>query len=343
MQAAIFRENGGPEVVSVEDVEAPEPQPGEVRIRVEAAAMNHLDLWVRRGLPIETPMPHIGGSDVAGVVESVGSAGDQGWIGKRVVVDPSLSYRWYELAALPGTDVPPFGVFGEHTQGGFAELTVAPAENLMELPDHVASEVAAAAALAGVTAWRGLMTRGGLRQGESVLITGASGGVSSMAVQYAKQGGATVFAVTSGVANVARVRELGADRVYDRLEQDWSKQLYRDTERRGVHLCLDSVGQALWPQVIRALAVGGRVVSFGATTGPAATVDLRMLFWRQLSILGSTMGTHREFREAMGLVVDGRIHPQIHSILPLSAARRAHQLLEEGDVFGKLVLKPQDS
>ena len=343
MKAAIFRENGGPEVVSVEEVEAPEPRAGEVRIRVEAAAMNHLDLWLRRGLPIDTPMPHIGGSDVVGVVESAGSEDDRRWIGKRVVVDPSLSYRWYELAGLPGTDVPPFGVFGEHTQGGFAELAVAPSENLMELPDHVASEVAAAASLAGVTAWRGLMTRGGLRPGESVLITGASGGVSSMAIQYAKLGGATVFALTSGADKVERVRDLGADYVYDRLEQDWSRELYRDTEKRGVHMCLDSVGEALWPQVVRALAVGGRIVSFGATTGPAGTFDIRMLFWRQLSILGSTMGTHREFREAMSQVIAGRVAPPIDSVLPLSEARRAHQLLEDGEVFGKLVLKPGEA
>ncbi|MDH3222935.1 MAG: alcohol dehydrogenase catalytic domain-containing protein, partial [Gemmatimonadota bacterium] len=166
MRAAIFRENGGPEVISVEDVDPPVPGPGEVRIQVEAASLNHLDLWVRRGLPIETPMPHIGGSDIVGRVESVGSDALAGWMGKRVVVDPSLSYDWYELAGRKDGLVSSFGVIGEHTQGGFAEMVVVPGANLLEVPEGVSSETAAAGALAGVTAWRGLMVRGRLRPGE---------------------------------------------------------------------------------------------------------------------------------------------------------------------------------
>ena len=340
MRAALFRDHGGPEVITIEDVEAPVPGAGQVRIRVEAAALNHLDLWVRRGLPIDTPMPHIGGSDMAGVVESVGSDDLAPWVGRRVVVDPSLHYDWYDLAAVGGGTRPSFGVIGEHTQGGFAEFAVVPGDNLLAVPDDLPFEVAAAGALAGVTAWRALITRGKLRAGESVLITGASGGVSMMAVQYAKRAGAIVHAITSSAAGVERVRALGADHVYDRLEEDWGKAVYRNTDRRGVALCLDSVGQAVWPQAVRALSVGGRLVSYGATTGPEASFDIRQLFWKQLSLLGSTMGTHREFVEAMSLVFDGSVRPHIDRVLPLEEAAEAHRLLEEGAAFGKIVIQP---
>ncbi|MGI9628386.1 MAG: zinc-binding dehydrogenase [Longimicrobiales bacterium] len=346
MRAAVFHENGGPEVVSVEEVETPTPAPGQVLVAVGASSFNHLDLWVRRGLPIETPMPHIGGSDIAGTVAAVGSEADDPWVGKRVVVDPSLSYRWYELAGLSGRGEAPiseftqFTVIGEHTQGGFAEFVVVPTENLVELPSHVPFQTAAAAALTGVTALRGLLSRGQLEAGESVLITGASGGVASIAIQIAKLTGTTVHALTSSDENMERVRGLGADFAYDRRNDDWSKALYEQTGRRGVNLCLDSVGEAIWPQAMRALAVGGRIVSYGATAGHKASFDIRALFWRQLSILGSTMGTHVEFRRAMSLVFEGRIAPVVHTVLPLDEAARGHEILEAGGVFGKIVLEP---
>ena len=340
MLAAVFHENGGPEVVTVEGIETPRPGPGEVRIRVEASSMNHLDLWMRRGLPIRIPMPHIGGSDIAGIVDEAGPGADPSWLGRRVVVDPSLAYDWYRLAALSNVHAEPLSIIGEHTQGGFAEFAVAPAANLMEIPGQVASTTAAAAALVGVTAWRGLMSRGGLRAGERVLITGASGGVSSMAVQFAKAAGAEVFAVTSSEERVRQVRELGADHVFDRTTTDWGKEIYKATGKRGVDLCLDSVGQAIWSGLVRALAVGGRLVSFGATTGTRGEVDLRLLFWRQLSIMGSTMGTPAEFRAAMNMVFSGAVTPSVHAVLPLAEARQAHEMLEAGRVFGKLVLVP---
>ena len=338
--AAVFHRNGGPEVVRVEDVPIPRPGAAEFGIRVEASSMNHLDLWMRRGLPIEIPMPHIGGSDIAGTVEKAGVGAERAWIGRRVVVDPSIMYDWYRLARIPGLDSEPFQVIGEHTQGGFAEFAVVPAANVVELPEGFPAATAAAAALAGVTAWRGLMSRGGLQEGERVLITGASGGVSSMAVQFANVAGAEVFAVTSSEENVRRVRALGAHHVFDRTTTDWGAEIHRMTGRKGVDLCLDSVGAAIWPQLLRGLAVSGRLVSFGATTGPAGQVDIRLLFWRQLSILGSTMGTRAEFREAMDMVFRGVVTPPVHAVLPLSEARRAHELLEAGKVFGKLVLAP---
>lgn len=340
MKAAVFHRNGGPEVLAVEEMPTPQPGPGEVRIRVAASSMNHLDLWMRRGLPFEIPMPHIGGSDIAGTVDKLGPGADPWWLGRRVVADPSLNYDWYRLARLTGTRARPLEIIGEHTQGGFAEYAVAPVANLVGIPEDVTCEVAAAAALVGVTAWHGLMVRGGLRAGERVLVTGASGGVSTMAVQYARIAGAEVFAVTSSEENVRRVHELGAHHVFDRTAGDWSRELFLATGRRGIDLCLDSVGAAIWPSLVRSLAVRGRLVTFGATTGATGKFDIRLLFWRQLSILGSTMGTPAEFRQAMNVVFAGRAAPPIHSHLPLDEVRGAHELLEAGGVFGKVVIQP---
>ena len=340
MRAAVFHTSGGPEVLAVDEMPTPQPGPGEVRIRVAASSLNHLDLWMRRGLPFEIPMPHIGGSDIAGTVDELGPGVSPAWEGKRVVVDPSLNYDWYRLARLANTRSGPLEIIGEHTQGGFAEYAVAPAANLMEIPEGVSDEVAAAGALVGVTAWHGLMSRGGLRAGERVLVTGASGGVSTMAVQYARAAGAEVFAITSTEDGVRRVKELGADHVFDRTACDWAREVFGATGKRGIDLCLDSVGEAIWRDLVRALAVGGRLVTFGATTGANGMIDIRLLFWRQLSILGSTMGTPAEFRQAMNLVFAGVATPPIHSVLPLDEVRKAHELLEAGGVFGKIVLQP---
>jgi len=341
MRAAVFEDFGGPEVVRIQKVPIPEPGPGEVRIRVEAAAMNHLDLWVRRGLPIETPMPHIGGSDMAGVIDAVGPGAEDAPIGTRVVVDPSLRYDWYEAQDRGESfDELPFRIIGEHTQGGFAEYAVVPAENLLQIPDGVPAADAAAAGLVFVTAWRAMVTRGRIRSGESVLITGASGGVGTAAVQIARRAGAKVFAVTGGAENVARTRALGADVVYDRFEVDFSREVWRDTQKRGVDVVFDTVGEEIWPKCIRALARGGRLVTSGATTGSRGVTEIRLVFWKQLEILGSTMGTRSEFREVMRLVFDGVFDPVIQEIMPLEDARRAHEILEGGQIFGKLVLTP---
>ncbi len=341
MRAAIFSEYGGPEVVDVRDVPVPEPGPDEVRLKVEASSMNHLDLWVRRGLPIETPMPHIGGADIAGSVDAVGPGAEDVPLGVRVVVDPSLSYGWYdEDGRGPSFANEKLRLIGEHTQGGFAEYAIAPASNLLELPAGFEATDAAAAGLVFVTAWRGLITRGGLRTGERVLITGASGGVSTAAIQIAKAAGAKVYAVTSGPANVERVSELGADVVYDRKRVDFSREVWMDTSKRGVDLVFDAVGELIWPQCLKALAVGGRLVTYGATTGARGTTELRVVFWKQLSILGTTMGSPGEFRTVMRMVFDGRFTPIVQEVLPLAEARRAHERLEAGDVFGKLVLVP---
>jgi NADPH:quinone reductase-like Zn-dependent oxidoreductase len=339
MKAAVFHEHGGPEVIRIQDVPMPAPGPGEVRVSVRAAGLNHLDLWVRRGLPIETTMPHVGGSDVAGLVDAVGEGVD--WApGTPVVVDPSLHYEWYE--ATPGSidRGPALRLVGEHTDGGFAEYCVVPAENLVEIPRGVSFETAAAAALVFVTAWHGLHGRARLRSGERVLVTGGSGGVATAGIQVARHAGATVLALTSGPENVERVRALGARHVYDRLAGDWVADVQRDTGGAGVDVILDSVGSPLWAGMTRVLGVMGRLVSYGATAGPKVQIDLRHAFWKQLSFLGSTMGTPEEFRQVMALVFSGELEPVIHAVLPLDEASRAHEMLEAGEVFGKVVLVP---
>ncbi|MBI4540778.1 MAG: zinc-binding dehydrogenase [Gemmatimonadetes bacterium] len=341
MRAAVFSDHGGPEVVRVAEVETPEPGPGEVRVAVRACSVNHLDLWIRRGLPVEAPMPHIGGADIAGVVAVRGPGVEGVSVGTRVVVDPSLTCGRCEgcRRGEPGL-CSEYRIIGEHTQGGFAEYAVVPAANLLPLPDSVSFEDAAAAALVFLTAWRGLVSRGAIRAGEDVLITGASGGVGTAAVQIARLAGARVFAVTSGEEKVRRVRELGAEVVYDRLVVDYSRELWRDTGKRGVDLILDSTGPATWEANIRALARGGRLVVYGATTGADATMNVRLLFWKQISIIGTSMSNRGEFETVMRLVFAGKLRPIIDRVLPLAAAREAHELLESGGVFGKLVLVP---
>lgn len=341
MRAAIFDAHGGPEVVEIRDVETPDPGPGEVRIRVGASGMNHLDLWVRRGLPIETTMPHIGGSDVAGTVDALGEGVD-GWSGgERVVVNPSLwcgECEWCRKGEEPLCVE--YRILGEHTQGGFAEYVTVPARNLYPIPDDVAFERAAAAPLAFLTAWRGLVTRGRLREGDTVLITGASGGVATAAIQIAKHLGATVHAVTSS-AWLERVGDLGADAVHDRTGGgDYGKAIWNATGKRGVDVVFDSVGEATFTRNVRALAKGGRMVVYGGTTGPEGAVDLRLLFWRQLEILGTTMSNQREFREVMDRVFSGQLEPVVDVAWPLERARAAHERLESGEAFGNIVLVP---
>jgi NADPH:quinone reductase-like Zn-dependent oxidoreductase len=340
VRAAIFYEFGGLEVLRIEDVPRPEPREGEVLVAVKACALNHLDIWVRIGLPIETTMPHIGGSDVAGVVEEPGPGVTGVQAGKRVVINPSLSCgncEWCRKGEECLCDR--FRILGEHTQGGLAEYVVAPAANLFEIPGDIDFVDAAAAPLAFATAWRALMTRARLRAGETVLITGASGGVSTAAIQIAKMVGAKVFAVTT-TENVERVKALGADVVYDRNAVDYSKEIWRDTSKRGVDVVLDSVGEATWKQNVRTLAKLGRLVVYGGTTGPKGEIDVRMLFWRQIEILGTTMSNRAEFETVMRHVIAGDLRPVVDRVFPLDKVSDAVEYLELGKQFGKVVVVP---
>lgn len=342
MKAAIFRKHGGPEVIEIADVERPEPAAGEALIAVKAAAMNHLDLWARRGLPgLDFDLPHIGGSDIAGMVEEVGEGAEGLEPGTRVLVNPSLYCGECEWC-LRGEEslCVRYRILGEHTDGGFAEYVSVPAGNVMPIPDDLDFETAAAVPLVFQTAWRGLKGRGRLQAGETVLILGGSGGVSTAAIQIARHLGARVFAVTSGPENVRRVQELGADLAIDRLESDFSGVVWEATQKRGVDLVFDGIGEAVWPNALRSLARDGRLVTYGATTGPRGQVDIRIVFWKQLRIIGTTMSNRAEFEEVMSLVFQGKLKAVIDVVWPLERAREAHERLEAGDQFGKIVLTP---
>ncbi|HET7231973.1 MAG TPA: alcohol dehydrogenase catalytic domain-containing protein [Longimicrobium sp.] len=342
MRAAIFHEHGGPEVVRVEDVPQPRPGPGEVLVQVKASAMNHLDLWVRRGLPIETTMPHIGGSDVAGVIAGVGEGVDAARVGERVVINPNLydgTCEWCRRGEQPMCVN--YRILGEHTNGGFAEYVTAAAAHACRLPDGYAFEDAAALPIAYMTAWRALHSRARLQPGEDVLVLGASGGTALAAVQIAVGIGARVFALTSGAGNVERLRSLGATFVYDRsANAEWAKAVLADTGKRGVDVVVESPGLATWKGSIRAMASGARLVTFGATTGPKVEIDIRALFWRQTSILGTTMASNAEFEQMLDAAFSGRLRPIIDSVMPLGDARKAHERMEAGQQFGKIVLVP---
>lgn len=341
MRAAIFHEHGGPEKVAVEEVPTPRPGPGEILVQVRAAAMNHLDLWIRRGLPIDTTMPHIGGSDIAGSVAELGPGAEGMAPGERVLVNPTLSCGRCEWCVRDEAPLcVEFRILGEHTDGGFAQFVAVPAANVYRIPDDMEFETAAALPLSYQTAWRAVVGRARVRPGEDVLVLGASGGTAVACVQIAKLAGARVFAVTSGEENVARVRALGADVVYDRDRVDFSAEVHRDTGKRGVDVVVENVGEATWKGSLRSLARGGRLVTYGATTGPRAELDLRALFWRQIQVIGSTMASRSEFEEMLRVAFRGELRPVIDSVLPLDRAREAHERLEAGGQFGKIVLVP---
>ncbi len=327
-------------MLRIEEVPAPEPGPGEARVRVRAAALNHLDLFVRRGLPIEIPLPHIGGSDIAGEIDVLGPGVDEWTTGQRVVVNPSLSCGRCD-ACVRGDEplCPQFRILGEHVDGGFAEFITVPAINLYRLPEDVPWERAAAAPLTFVTAWRGLVSRARLRPAETVLVTGASGGVATAAIAIARHIGATVYAITS-TPHVDRVRGLGAGEVFDRNQEGHRRQLWEKTGKRGVDVVFDAVGEATWMENLRALARGGRMIVYGATSGPHATTDVRYIFWKQVEIVGTTMGSHSEFRAVMDLVFRGALQPVVDRVFPLERIREAHERLERGEQFGKIVVVP---
>ncbi len=341
MRAALFHDFGGPEVVILDRVTRPRPGAAEALIEVRAAAFNHLDLWVRRGIGIDTTMPHIGGSDVAGVVAEVGEGGDPQLIGTRVLIDPSLSCgRCRDCVRGEVSLCPEFRILGEHTNGGFAEYVVAPIANLHPVPDHISFRTAAALPVSYQTAWRALIGRARLRPAEEVLVLGASGGTAIAAIQIALLAGATVHAVTSGPENVERVRALGAHHVMDRMEVDFSREVYQRAGRRGVDVVVENVGAATWEGSVRALAPGGRLVTYGATAGAKVEIDLRRLFWRQLELIGTTMASRAEFRAMLRAVWSQRLAPVVDEVLPLEEARAGHERLEQGAVFGKLLVAP---
>ncbi len=340
MRAIGFYEHGDLDVLRVLDVPEPTPDPGEVLIRVHYAALNRLDDWVRRGWPgLRLAMPHILGSDMAGEIVALGE-GVEGWhIGARVVANPGIwcnRCEWCERGEH--SMCVHYGIMGEHYPGVYADYVTVPARNLVSIPEGYPMEKAAAAPLVYLTAWRMLFTRGNLRAGERVLVVGAGGGVNSAAIQLAKMAGAFVYVAAGGPEKVQFARALGADVVYDYREVEWWKALYQDTGKRGVDLVVDNVGEATFPHSLRSLARGGRVVTVGATTGPRSGADIRLIFWKQIAIIGSTMGSQSEFRSAMQAVFQGRVDPPIDSIWPMTAYVDALSRMLRGEHKGKIVL-----
>lgn len=342
MKALYFNEHGENDVLRYGDVPDPAAGPGEVLVRVKACALNHLDIWVMRGWPgLRLELPHWGGSDIAGVVEAVGE-GVPGWVpGQRVVVDPSINPVEDEYTRNGNHSMSPaYRILGEHNRGGLAEFIAVPASKLAEIPDGIGFAEAAAPILVTVTAWRMLVNRAKLRAGESVLMVGAGGGVNSMAIQVARLAGATVYAVASNEEKATRARELGADFTIDRSKVDWGKEMHRLTGGRGVDVVIDNVGKATIGTSMKAVAPGGRIVIVGNTSGPIAEIDLRYIFHKQMSIIGSTMGTPDDFRKVQELLRSGRLKPLIDVVMPLAEGKEAFRRMEKSEQFGKIVLLP---
>jgi NADPH:quinone reductase-like Zn-dependent oxidoreductase len=340
MKAMVFDACGGPEKIRPADVPKPDVGREAVLIQVKACALNHMDLFVRRG-PAEPgkQFPFWGLADVAGVVSEVGAGVETCRPGDRVIVNPALSCGACEFCRS-GEDslCISFKILGDEVPGGAAEYVVAPAGNVMPLPDDFGFEEAAAVPLVFLTAWRALITQAQLKPGDDVLILGASGGVASAAIQIARLAGARVFAVTSGAEKVARTRQLGADQVLDRNELDFARETLRLTENRGVDVVLENVGTPTWKQSLQCLARAGRLVTYGRTAGMIGETNIRELFVKQTRIIGTTMGNRKEFAEVTRLVFQRRLRPIIDKIYPLDQLRAAHERLEAGAQFGKIIL-----
>lgn len=342
MKAAIFRSHGPIENLEIAELPTPAPARGEVLVRVRAAALNHLDLFVREGLPgLRLDMPHVGGADIAGEIEAVG-LGVEGWReGQHVVVNPSLWCGACEYCHAGEESLCiKFGIIGEHVRGGFADYIVVSADHLIRIPDHYPFEQAAAAPLVFMTAWRALITQGALKAGDSVLVIGAGGGVASAAIQIAKFAGAKVFAASRSEEKRSQALDLGADEVVDSGE-NFAADILARTGKRGVDIVLENVGTATWERSLRCVAKGGRLVTYGATSGANVDLDLRPLFWKQYAIVGSTMASRSETETVLRLLFfDRRFQPVVDRVLPLAQIQEAHRLLESGEQFGKIVLLP---
>jgi NADPH:quinone reductase-like Zn-dependent oxidoreductase len=342
MKALYFDTHGELDVIQYGDVPDPILETGKVLVRVRACALNYLDIWVRRGWPsLKLEKPHWCGADIAGEIEELGP-GVSGWhVGQRVVVNPGVNAFEDEFTRKGEDSVSPgYHIFGEHVRGGAAEYIAVPADNLEAMPDGMAYPEAAAPLLVGLTAWRMLIKQAALRAGETVLVVGSGGGVNSIAIQMAKLAGATVFAVASDPEKAALARELGADVVLDRSEVKWGKEIYKLTSKRGVDIVVDNVGRATLNTSMLAVARGGRIVIVGNTSGPQIEIDIRYLFSKQISLIGSTMGSRQDFHTVISLLREGKIKPVIDSVVPLSEGKSAYRRMEEGRQMGKIVLSP---
>jgi zinc-binding alcohol dehydrogenase/oxidoreductase len=322
VKAIRIHEDGGPEVLRYEDAPDPVPGTGQVLIGLRAASLNHIDLWIRQGLP-SVPKPRILGADGAGVVVS----GDGFAPGERVVINPGLDHGDGKIM-----------VVGEHSDGTHAELIAVPREQVYALPDSVDFETAAAFPLVFETAYRMLVTKAALHEGEWVLVWGIGGGVSTACLAIAKALGARVIVTSSSPEKLTRARELGADATFDHDADDVVAGV-KELTGGGAHVVVDHVGEATWKRSLDAARPAGRICVCGATTGPNPPAQLHRIWWKQLTVFGSTMGSREDFEAVFELVTSGRVHPVVDRVFPLAEAAAAHERLEAGEQLGKIVLR----
>ncbi|HUC53349.1 MAG TPA: zinc-binding dehydrogenase [Candidatus Cybelea sp.] len=341
MKAVVFHQHGGPDVLKYTEAPDPAIRPNEVLVGVKACALNHLDLWVRQGIPgVAIPLPHIPGSDVSGEIAQVGADVSTVCAGQKVVLAPGVTCGKCP-ACISGQDnrCRQFTNLGYRMDGGCAEFVRAPEVNCLPYPENLTFEEAAAIPLVFQTAWHMLLARAELQPGEDVLVLGAGSGVGSAAIQIAKFFGARVIATASADEKLHKAKQLGADHLINHKTQKIRDEVRRITNKRGVDVVFEHVGTATWDDSLASLAPGGRLVTCGATTGYDAKVDLRFLFSRQLSLLGSYMGTKSELQTVMKLVAAGKLKPIVDRVFPLSEAAAAHTYLQSSSQFGKVVLK----
>lgn len=340
-QAIVIDRHGSADVLEAREIDVPEPPPGQVRVRVRAVALNHLDVWVRRGLPnLRLEYPHRLGSDIAGEVDALGAGVEGVSVGAKVLVSPGVSCGRCE-ECLSGRDnlCAKYCILGETTQGGYAGLLNVPVQNLLPYPEGLSFAEAAAVPLTFLTAWQMLVIRARVRPGEIVLVQGAGSGVGVAAIQIARLFGARVWATAGSDEKCARARALGAEEAWNYSTQDFVQEVKQRTGKRGVDVVFEHVGGEVFTKSILAVARGGRVVTCGATSGFKPEIDLRHVFFRQVQVLGSTMGPKGSLFEIVRHVASGALRPVVDRVLPLSAAREAHELLESRAVFGKVVLE----
>jgi NADPH:quinone reductase-like Zn-dependent oxidoreductase len=340
MKALFFRRHGGNEVLEYGDRETPEPGTGEVRVAICAAALNHLDIFVRNGIP-NVPLPQVPGADGAGTVDALGPGVEGIAPGDRVLIQPGLFCAQCEFCRAGEQSLcVRFRLLGEHAAGTFAESVVVPARNLFPIPEGFSFEAAAAFPLVYQTAWRMVIGRAAVKPGETVLVHGAGGGAAGAAAEVALLAGATVFATTSGEEKARRLREAGVALVIDYRRDDVAKTIRSHTGKRGVDVVVDTVGEDTWLTSLQSVVKGGRIVTCGATSGPNPKEELRLIFWKQITILGSTMSNDREFRAMLAAVAAGRLKARIDGVFSLSAAAQAYARMEAGAQHGKIILVP---
>ena len=341
MHAAVIHRHGTLDELHFQEIDRPQVDPGHILVRARAVALNRLDLFVLEGIPgVNLEMPHVMGSDGAGIVEEVGQGVSRLEPGDQVMLNPGLSCGQCEFCVQGEHSLCiGFGLMGEHTGGTFAQYFQAPEANFERMPSGVSFEEAAAFSLVTQTAWRMLKTRARLRAGEDVFIHGIGGGVASAALQIAVLSGARTFVSSSSETKLEQARELGADHCFNYTTADVAKEVYKLTGKRGVDVVVEGPGAATWLQSLKMVRKGGRIVTCGATTGANPQTELRLIFWKQIEILGSSMSSRREYQEIIELLSRGKLRPVIARVFPLSQARDAIEFLQNQSQFGKIVLQ----